>query len=348
LDGWRAISILFVLGAHCTITEGFPARFTNAFNWIFDGSLGVRFFFVISGFLITWLLLVEEQRSGRVDLRHFYIRRALRILPVYTAFLAVLLGLQIFTAFHLDARSWIGSLTFSTNIVGTSSWTNGHLWSLAQEEQFYLVWPGLFVLSGASARPRTAACLLSIPILACPLIRVLGYLRIMPPLFYHCMGTSSFDSIAFGCAAAVLFNHKRAEAERCISSAPRQMVFAGTCLILFPYILTKIFLAGILTVPLGESLQAVGFCVLLLVGIVKPNFVFFRVLCRRWMCEIGLLSYSIYIWQQIFCSKPGAFGLEHAWWLAFPSWLVPVFLTAFLSYYALEQPLFRLRKHFRD
>ena len=67
LDGWRALSILLVLGAHSKFTAGFPPHLESLFNLIFDGDLGVRFFFVISGFLITWLMLLEEKHSGRVN-----------------------------------------------------------------------------------------------------------------------------------------------------------------------------------------------------------------------------------------------------------------------------------------
>ena len=86
-----------VLGAHTIFTPGFPPAFTTAFRWIFDGDLGVRFFFIISGFLITWLMILENDRIGRVCLKQFYIRRALRILPVYFAFMLVLAGLRIWT-----------------------------------------------------------------------------------------------------------------------------------------------------------------------------------------------------------------------------------------------------------
>jgi peptidoglycan/LPS O-acetylase OafA/YrhL len=334
-----------VLGAHCTVTDRFPQRLTTAFTWLFDGPLGVRFFFVISGFLITWLLLLEVQKNGAINLKNFYIRRALRILPVYFAFLAVLFGLQLFTVFHIDRHSWIGSLTFTTNLVGSSSWTNGHLWSLAQEEQFYLIWPTLFALSGAFTSIRKAAYILGLPILFCPLFRVLAYLNMVPLLFSR--GMASWDTIAIGCAAALLFHHKRQSIEKYLVSMWRPVGYLAAALILVPYSLTKLFIFGIFTVPLGETFQALGFSTVLVMGILSPNLAFFRFLGRRWMCEVGVLSYSIYIWQQIFCTKPKAFGLVHAWWLSFPEWVAAALVVAFISFYAFERPLFALRRHFR-
>src|ERR1017187_6342941 len=141
LDGWRAISIMMVLGAHAEHTNGFPNAFHAIFKWLFDGTLGVLFFFVISGFLITWLLVFENDRSGHINLKHFYARRALRILPVYYAFILTLVCLQLFTVYTQSVSAWIGNLTFTTNFVTANVWPSGHLWSLSVEEQFYLLWP---------------------------------------------------------------------------------------------------------------------------------------------------------------------------------------------------------------
>jgi peptidoglycan/LPS O-acetylase OafA/YrhL len=171
LDGWRAISIILVLGAHSSVAFGFPKSLDSLFNWSFDGRLGVRFFFVISGFLITWLMLVEKAKTGRVNLRHFYVRRALRILPVYAAFLATLGLIQINSSYHQNAVQWIGNLTFITDFA-VAQWTNGHLWSLAVEEQFYVLWPCLFTLWLMHHNTRVSLIALLVPISAAPVFRV--------------------------------------------------------------------------------------------------------------------------------------------------------------------------------
>ena len=100
LDGWRALSILLVLGDHCSLAAGFSPRWQSFFDWVFDGNLGVRCFFLISGLLITWLLVRELETTGSVNFRHFYIRRALRILPVYFAFITVVFILSACTSFR--------------------------------------------------------------------------------------------------------------------------------------------------------------------------------------------------------------------------------------------------------
>jgi peptidoglycan/LPS O-acetylase OafA/YrhL len=335
-----------VLGAHSAQVTGVSPGMYNTLNWFFDGSLGVRFFFVISGFLITWLMVVEQRRNGRISLRDFYIRRALRIFPVYYAFLAVLFVLQVTTVFHLGLLSWIGNLTFTTNFLG-AEWANGHLWSLAQEEQFYLLWPTLFIFSGARRRTSMAACILAAPILLCPVIRVLKYFHVLIPVLTNGRGMVSCDSIAIGCACALLFAEKRDAIRVFMSKHGSSVMAVGVTFILIPYVSTRLFRFGFFTVPFGETSQAVGFAMLLLHGISVPEFSFYKALNWRWICEIGVLSYSIYIWQQIFCSNPAAFGLGRVWWMTFPLWLIPAFAVAVSSFYFFERPLFRLRARFR-
>ncbi len=173
LDGWRAVSILLVLGFHSSFIQGFPVWLHPAFGWIFDGNLGVRFFFVISGFLITWLLLQEMNRAGSISLKDFYIRRCLRILPVYFTFLGVLALLQFFGAAKQSSASWIGALTFTRNLFGNDA-ISGHLWSLSVEEQFYLLWPGIFLLASGGKNLRTTLRVLIFGILLAPFFRALS------------------------------------------------------------------------------------------------------------------------------------------------------------------------------
>jgi peptidoglycan/LPS O-acetylase OafA/YrhL len=117
IDGWRALSILMVLFAHSTDKPGFSAwcaavHFPLLTSILSDGYLGVRFFFVISGFLITYLLILEQAQNNCVSLKKFYIRRGLRILPVYFAFLAVVAVLQLTTNLHQAPITWGGGSDF--------------------------------------------------------------------------------------------------------------------------------------------------------------------------------------------------------------------------------------------
>jgi peptidoglycan/LPS O-acetylase OafA/YrhL len=324
LDGWRAVSIALVIGHHVEAAKGFPAHWKPAFHWAFDGVLGVQVFFVISGLLITWLLLNEHGRANRVNLKHFYARRALRILPVYVAFLIVLALLDAFTSFDQSRRQWIANLTFTTNFVRDIEWASGHLWSLAVEEQFYFAWPFLFLI--VADDPKRALRWLAMPVILAPLCRVAAYMLRVPYSFF-----SFWDSLALGCACAVLLKFYREETMRWL--AARWIPIVALALIITPYTLVRFHKLGWLTVPVGASMVAVGISLLLLQSILMPDrYRFLNLGPVRW---IGVLSYSLYIWQQLACAfLPVA-------------WVLPTIVaSAILSYYGLERPLFRLRARF--
>ena len=145
LDGLRAISILMVIWHHTA-----SALYPNI-RILRLGHLGVHFFFVISGFLLTTLLLREREKHGTISLKHFYIRRSLRIFPLYYAVILVYIAVVYF----VEPTSVYG-LAFWDNLkyylTYTSNWFVTHdqprvifyfAWSLATEEQFYLMWPSV-------------------------------------------------------------------------------------------------------------------------------------------------------------------------------------------------------------
>src|SRR5262249_13186535 len=131
-------------------------------------NLGVRTFFVISGYLITTLMLQERERTGRISLRHFYLRRTFRIFPPFYAFLAVLIGLPAAHLIHVSGRSLLMSATYTINFRADREWWIGHLWSLSVEEQFYLTWPTIMVLLGAGRAAWSAIAVMA----GVPLVRI--------------------------------------------------------------------------------------------------------------------------------------------------------------------------------
>ena len=353
MDGWRAVSIALVLGSHNLFVSGFPDKLRPLFYWAFDGNLGVRCFFTISGLLITWLMIVENNQTGRVNLRHFYVRRAFRILPVYFGFLLTLGMLQWFTPYALNRIGWIGNLTFTRNFIG-SDFTSDHLWSLSVEEQFYVLWPMLFVAFGLAANSRILR-ILAIPVLMAPISRVIGYKTFpafLAPVFRGYSFFSFFDALAVGCACAILLSRRRKDIDNMIKARPGTVFSVGLALLLVTYVLIKlspkVALLRAVLVPLGPTAQAFGFAILVLHSIISPQWGVYRVLNYGWVRQIGVVSYSIYIWQQLFCTKPHVFGLGNVWWMSFPFWLLPVFTLAFISYYGFERPFLRLRARFRE
>jgi peptidoglycan/LPS O-acetylase OafA/YrhL len=153
LDGWRAIAIMAVIFDHVIagqLHDTHPALF--AISRV--GPDGVSLFFAISGFLICSRLLEEEDVAGKVGLGGFYIRRACRILPAALAYLAVVGLLGITRLILVSPWEWWSSVLFFRNYLSPDLISRGwggytiHYWSLAVEEHFYILWPGLLVLAG--------------------------------------------------------------------------------------------------------------------------------------------------------------------------------------------------------
>ncbi|PSL43754.1 peptidoglycan/LPS O-acetylase OafA/YrhL [Chitinophaga niastensis] len=159
LDGIRAIAILLVMAFHFDIIR---------FGWI-----GVQLFFVLSGYLISSILLKEKDKPESLGarLKKFWIRRSLRIFPIYYIYLVLFLAVYLFTAFpmhYLHDLPYLFSYTFNLTRI-SSSWHESpvytHFWSLCVEEQFYLFFPFIiFLLSRSSLRVLTVIVLFATPI----------------------------------------------------------------------------------------------------------------------------------------------------------------------------------------
>lgn len=345
LDGWRALCICMVLCSHADLPP--TVKWPSYVAPLFDGNLGVRFFFVISGFLITYLLLREQEARGRISLRHFYIRRALRILPVYFAYLCVIAALQWLGKAHQAPITWAGDATFTVNFLPRGL-VSGHLWSLAVEEQFYLLWPGILVL--LLARPWNLRWVLAMPFVVALLCRFVSYKNAAPwiihPLFHYQSSLVNFDSLAAGCVAAFVLAKNQAWVESFLDKKNRRLlvIVAGCALVLAPE--SSALLPESIKFIAGNLFQAVGFAMLLLASVLYP--IWFPVLNWRFVAEAGVLSYSMYIWQQLFTAGHDIFGVSGHWYFTFPWYFGSVLLAAVISYYGFEKPLLRVRQRFRE
>lgn len=158
LDGLRAVSIVLVLFGHLSGTAGFFSL--DVYRHIGDvANLGVRVFFVISGYLITTLLLKELKATGAISLPHFYFRRALRIFPPAYFFILCTAVLTVFGICSVTGKDLLLGSFYVINFWDGRSWDFGHLWSLAVEEQFYLLWPATIAILGRKKAMRYAAWL---------------------------------------------------------------------------------------------------------------------------------------------------------------------------------------------
>lgn len=340
LDGIRAIAILMVIALH--ICERFalmdyhtPTGLIRYFLLGLGGD-GVGIFFVLSGFLITWLLLKEQDAKGGIDLGDFYLRRTFRILPPLYAYLIFVVIFCFAIHYPLHPSTILGSVFFYKNYFpGDSQWITEHTWSLCVEEQFYLLWPLIMILAmRRGGKPAAAKVALG-------LIAVTPFLRVAHKLLgfkLHVGGLlhTRMDALMCGCLLALLIGTPKFEAfytkfEKVWWIAPLGFLpLPSVCSILFGvyyrnsigYTVDSIFVALFIVWAIRNQSSWVG-----------------RILNSRLMVRIGTLSYSIYLWQTFFLHKNNPTWLNHLpWALGF------ILVAALLSWYLVEQPMLRLRK----
>jgi peptidoglycan/LPS O-acetylase OafA/YrhL len=171
LDGLRGLAVLLVVVSHIPYSTEIP-EYAKGLTIYSYGNLAVRLFFVISGFIVTHLMLKEQQRAGEISLIRFYCRRFLRLAPVYYCYLGILALVALSGFYRDDLTSWLGSLVYLRNYLGSGRSATIHFWSLSVELQFYLIWPVLF-RHFSLHRARRAFLVLGIIVIVAILVRVL-------------------------------------------------------------------------------------------------------------------------------------------------------------------------------
>ncbi|RZK28413.1 MAG: acyltransferase, partial [Hymenobacter sp.] len=175
INGLRALSVTMVIIEHLGYTGLYSGIYRYHYvragmDFVRDGKLGVSLFFLLSGFLITRRLLAEERERSSINLRNFYRRRLLRIVPACYFLLLVYYLAQRLGYLEIGAGSWATALTFTKYFNWHEDWYTAHLWSLSIEEQFYLAWPLLFCWGD---KPRRYGCILVLA--SVPLLRLYNY-----------------------------------------------------------------------------------------------------------------------------------------------------------------------------
>jgi len=332
LDGLRAVAIVLVLVAHASKTHGFPGS-SEVRKVLAEGGLGVELFFVISGFLITLLLLRERQKTGEISTYGFYQRRCLRILPAYFAYLLALAGLTLLGMVDLGRRDWLGALTYTVNWIHHPDWEVGHLWSLSLEEHFYLIWPLLMWLGSRWAFAFAGACILGMPV-----ARLVLWLQWPDGVPVETCTFTRLDTIAVGCLLALVAWQPRwrglgawmTRSAAWLAPLAVVVLVSSMGLSLHWYRFRLLF---------GYSLNGLALAVLVWVCISRPKGLLGRLLEARPLVLLGTLSYGVYLWQQHFLDPRGS-----GWATHWPLNLVFVFLTAAASYWLIEAPFLRLKE----
>jgi peptidoglycan/LPS O-acetylase OafA/YrhL len=340
LDGLRAYSILLVLFGH-TI-ESNPWLHARWYLQVIlaNSQLGVRIFFVLSGFLITTLLLNEQDASGRISIRGFYERRIARIFPAFYLYIAIIGVLTAVHVMNVPAASFYAASTYTWNLFALRPGGHGdptgvfvHIWTLSIEEQFYLFWPSFLVLLGRRWTLRLA--------LACvalfPLIRLSAFFLLDPANGQRDMilTQSGQDMIMWGCLGAFavrggLLERLSARRYRFVDPMIVILILFSGCGLLLAHLLPgfKYYL-----LPTTESISTLILVFWLLTG---EGGLLRRGLEAWPVVQLGLISYSLYIWQQPFTMWPGMSWLHFPWNVLLP---VPV---AVASYRLVEVPMRKL------
>lgn len=298
LDGLRAVAVLIVLSGHI-------ARVPGAF-------VGVVLFFALSGFLMTSLLLKEWARNGTIALGHFYLRRLLRLYPALVALLVgYLIWVALITAFgstpqpDLVRLALWGTMFAALHSVNIAAATGDnvpaaltHLWSLDTLEQFYIFWPPLLLVllwRGATTRRLIGVAVAVIGLVILNRVRLVLGGATIPRLYFG--PDSNIDVVFIGCIAGIAFAED--SLPRALRRPLPRNLLTGVAVatlgltILHVEIVDRWLYLGPLT------LVGVAATALVVSAVLDPTSLLSRALSVRPLVYLGMISYGIYLWQQV-------------------------------------------------
>lgn len=334
LNGFRMLAVLAVVLAHAGVGFVFTARH------------GVAGFFVLSGFLITWLLLREYERNQTVSFKNFYMRRALRIFPAYYVFVIVSVAWDLYRGNDNIREMILPSLFYLVNyhnaLQGHSSASVAHLWSLAVEEQFYFLWPLAFLtLIGRSK--ATVVRFLILAIVAVMIWRSVAFtvLGFGDSYAYNAFDTR-FDNLAIGCLLAFLLEKPgfRTFMDRLSSQ------FWMPLLTLVLLSLSRVVASPDYEYGPAFTIDAILLAVLLVQLIRLSQGRFWGWLNHPVSVYLGVISYPIYLWH--------VWGIQAGHKLGFlpesGQLIMGIGFSILLatgSYYCIEKPFLRLKGRYQ-
>ncbi|MCP4435661.1 MAG: acyltransferase [Actinomycetia bacterium] len=341
LDGLRAISVAAVLLYHMDLA------------WIPGGFLGVEVFFVVSGFLITALLIEERHHEGSVSLRGFWTRRARRLLPALYALLLVVPAVTLL--FYRDAAGRLGGDVLAALFYVSNWWqifldesyfaqagrppVLRHLWSLAVEEQFYILFPAFFVwLLSRHGRNATRNVLIVIALGSAVWMAVL-YVPFEDPSRVYYGTDTRLSGLLLGAVLAVVWTPWRSRAKPSRAAGPALEVAGVLALVLLAWFFTRVnefdpfvYRGGFLLLDLV--------CIVLIAVLVHPAARLSKLLAIAPLVWLGVRSYSIYLWHwPIFVFTRPELDVPLTGWPLFFLRVGLTLIAAELSFRLVEQPI---------
>jgi peptidoglycan/LPS O-acetylase OafA/YrhL len=329
LDGLRAISIIIVMLSH--FNHHWHLKILDYL--VNAGIVGVYIFFVISGFLITTLLIKEKDKQKKIDLKKFYIRRILRIVPLSMIYIITIIMISlVFYKPELRQNYWIPALYLS-NIggLGIVNYLFVHYWSLSAEEQYYILIPSFFKMDIKKFKLS-----LIIIFFSTFFFRFLSshfsdiwILQLLADI------TRNLDGLIIGSFLAISYAaHKIPVAF--LLKYKHLLNIVGFSLLLFLNHETNITLLKIFA---NHSFYSFIIALLIVINIQPSKDYFYKFLNNKYVIKIGVISYSLYIWQQLFSSKL----------IPLPSYInfILAIIIALFSYHFLEMPFLKIKKKFK-
>jgi len=337
LDGMRAIAAFLVVFYHFGIPD-------------VSGGLGVLMFFVLSGFLITWLLLRENDEQGLVSLRKFYIRRSLRIFPAFYCYAAVLFGVILIRHSRWVPAQALSALLYCSNyyqaLNGDPDTGFSHTWSLAIEEQFYLLWPMAFLALRRNYKRMSwylAGAIVTIWIYREVLVFIF---RVDQGYIYEAFDTRA-DHLLIGCLLAVALRAKLVPRFWGWATA-RPWAAAVTAGLLALSNLSEAAYGH----PYRDSVSFIVNPVLTAIWI--PQLIALRHsawwswMGWTWMRFLGRISYSVYLYQQLLIDVPKKLFPDYPTIWQLGATVVLIVAVASVSHYFVERPFLRLKERFKQ
>jgi peptidoglycan/LPS O-acetylase OafA/YrhL len=327
IDGLRAVSILLVIFSH--VLQTYHWKQFVPFVWrLVPGATGVSVFFVVSGYLITALFLKERAASGRISLRGFYFRRFFRIVPAFLVYVSAVAVLNVLGIIHMPWPDFGAALLYVSNYIPVQ-WPLLHTWSLSVEEQFYLLFPLLLVSAQRPTLLRVLTGTLCLSIVA----RLLNQVFAIWPLDATYSFEGRADQLAFGCLCAIFQHYASFEKQERL----RRVALPISALLFCIAIALPI---GVLRALLFNTFSGAGIALVVYSCTTQPAHWLSRLLGTLPLRALGLISYSLYLWQQIWMTPAFQFSLPVA--------LAGALACGTASYWLVEKPGLKLRHHIQQ
>lgn len=333
LSAFRAFAVLLVVAYHGDF--GVPH---------IPGAYGVTAFFVLSGFLITWLLLREYDGNGTVALRAFYMRRTLRIAPAFLAYWVLVVAYLLWRGRDVPWPHAFSALAYVSNyynaINGDPNTAFSHTWSLSTEEQFYLLWPGALLLL-LRARARALPTVLALVVALWAYRAALAFVFDVGQAYLYAAFDARCDALLVGCALALMLKDNRYPgAWTRLTARPSYLAITAALATLAS---VGDMWAGVwwYQAVVGNAVVPVLIAVAIVQAIAASQAPMWRWLESPVLLYLGRLSYSMYLWQQVTVHAATVrLGAYPAWARAGAALALTV-AFAHLSYNLIERPFLR-------